>query len=123
MTAANGKRATGDGSFEKSIVSVALCLVVVFCFLPQDVGAQTDEQFFKSFPFIGNWDPGVGNPDGQDRGNCGGRLGDYGEKLLNCSLPVDQLPLNKRGEAWLEFADHRASPALAECAEVAVPAL
>ena len=87
------------------------------------LGAQSVEQFDKSFSFIGNWDTGIGNPDGQDRGNCGGRLGDYGEKLLNCSLPVDQLPLNLRGEAWLEFADQRASPALAECAEVAVPGL
>ena len=114
MTGASRERATGYGSVKTPIVSAFLCLVVVFCFLPPDVAAQTDEQFFKSFPFIGNWDTGVDNPDGQDRGNCGGRLGDYGEKLLNCSLPVDQLPLNRRGEAWLEFADHRASPALSE---------
>ena len=58
---------------------------------------------------------------GRGSGNCGGRLGDYGEKLLNCSLPVDQLPLNARAEAWLTFADHVMSPMLAECAIPTVP--
>ena len=61
------------------------------------------------------------NPDGQDRGNCGGRTGDYGEKLLNCSLPADQLPLNARAEAWMKYMDHRQSPTLAECAQLGIP--
>ena len=99
---------------------LALALLV---FGPGLAAAQSVEQFDKSFPYIGSWENGSDNPDGQDRGNCGGRLGDYGEKLINCSLPADQLPLNRRGEAWMEFVDHRASPTLAECAEVAVPAL
>ena len=98
-------------------------LVVLLVFAPANLSAQSNEQFDKSFPYIGSWDNGADNPDGQDRGNCGGRLGDYGEKLINCSLPVDQLPLNRRGEAWLEFVDHQASPALAECADVAIPGL
>ena len=98
-------------------------LVLMIIFGASVLEAQSDEQFDKSFSFIGNWTTGIRNPDGQDRGNCGGRLGDYGEKLLNCSMPVDQLPLNARGEAWLKFADQRASPALAECAEVPVPGL
>ena len=88
---------------------------------PPIVAAQSVEQFDKVFTFIGGWDPRIRNPDGEDRGNCGGRLGDYGEKLLNCSLPVDQLPLNARAEAWLTFADHRMSPTLAECAIPTVP--
>ena len=89
---------------------------------PPIVAAQSVEQFDKVFTFIGgSWDPRIRNPDGEDRGNCGGRLGDYGEKLLNCSLPVDQLPLNARAEAWLTFADHRMSPTLAECAIPTVP--
>src|SRR5262245_12876360 len=88
-----------------------------------ELRAQTDQMFDKSLAYIGNWDSDINNPEGQDRGNCGGRLGDWGEKLLNCSLPADHLPLNKRGEAWLKFADARSSPALAECAQVAVPAL
>ena len=121
MTGASRERTTGQGALKAPIVGAFLCLVVVFG--TADLAAQSVEQFYKSFPFIGNWDTGIGNPDGQDRGNCGGRLGDYGEKLLNCSMPVDQLPLNKRGEAWLKFADHRASPTLAECAEAAVPTL
>ena len=70
--------------------------------------AQTDEEFDKIFPFIGNWDGQIASPNGQDRGNCGGRLGDYGEKLLNCTIPVDQLPLNARAEARLKYVDHRA---------------
>ncbi len=98
-------------------------LVALLVFAPAILAAQSVEQFDKSFPYIGSWGNGSDNPDGQDRGNCGGRLGDYGEKLINCSLPVDQLPLNRRGEAWLEFVDHRASPALAECADLAIPGL
>jgi hypothetical protein len=88
-----------------------------------ELKAQSDEMFDKSYAFIGNWNAGINNPDGQDRGNCGGRLGDYGEKLLNCSMPVDQLPLNKRGEAWMKYVDARQSPSLAECSQVAVPPL
>ncbi len=85
--------------------------------------AQTIEQFDKTYGFIGHWDTEINSPDGQDRGNCGGRLGDWGEKLLNCAMPIDQLPLNKRGEAWLNYMDHRQSPVMAECAQLAVPAL
>jgi hypothetical protein len=110
----------------KLLVSAVLAvtfLTLVMLLQAASLAAQSNEQFDKLFPLSGNWDTEIDNPDGQDRGNCGGRLGDYGEKLLNCSLPVDQLPLNKRGEAWLKFADHRASPALAECAQVAIPTL
>jgi len=85
--------------------------------------AQSDEMFDKTYQYIGHWDTEIRSPEGQDRGNCGGRLGDYGEKLLNCSMPVDQLPLNKRGEAWLKYMDARQSPSLAECAHNAVPTL
>ena len=90
---------------------------------PPILAAQSVEQFDKSFTLIGNWDTRIRNPDGEERGNCGGRLGDYGEKLLNCSIPVDQLPLNKRAEAWLEYVDHRASPTLAECAMPTIPTI
>ena len=45
-----------------------------------NVAAQTDEEFESVFPFLGNWDSRIQNPGGQDRGNCGGRTGDYGEK-------------------------------------------
>jgi hypothetical protein len=85
--------------------------------------AQNDEEFERILPFIGHWDSDVAVPNGQDRGNCGGRTGDYGEKLLNCSLPVDQLPLNARGEAWLKYVDIRQSPTTAECAQLGLPAL
>jgi hypothetical protein len=104
-----------------AVAGAFIALAMVFG--TPDLAAQTDEQFEKIFPFIGHWDSEVANPDGQDRGNCGGRLGDWGEKLLNCAMPVDQLPLNKRGEAWLKYMDHRQSPVMNECAQVAVPAL
>lgn len=90
--------------------------------VPMNLAAQSTEQFDKVFPFIGNWGVDYG-PEGQDRGNCGGRLGDAGEKLLNCQIPADQLPLNARGEAWLKFFDHRASPALNDCAPGVIPSL
>ena len=57
---------------------------MVFAFGPANLGAQSIEQFDKTYGFIGHWDAEINNPEGQDRGNCGGRKGDYGEKLLNC---------------------------------------
>ena len=39
------------------------------------LAAQTNEQFDKTFPFLGGWDAQVGSPNGQDRGNCGGHDG------------------------------------------------
>lgn len=102
---------------------IGAVLALVMAAGPAGAGAQSIEQFDKSFPFIGHWDTEINNPEGQDRGNCGGRLGDWGEKLLNCAMPIDQLPLNKRGEAWLKYMDHRQSPVMAECAQLAVPAL
>src|SRR5438445_523214 len=85
--------------------------------------AQSNEEFDKVYPFVGHWSIFSTNTEGEDRGNCGGRLGDAGEKALNCSMPIDQLPLNKRGEAWLKFVDQRNSPSIAECAQVAIPSL
>jgi len=87
------------------------------------LAAQTNEQFDKTLPFLAGWSAQVSSPDGQDRGNCGGRVGDYGEKLTNCSMPVDQLPLNSRGEAWLKFMDIRQSPTYNECVPISLPSL
>lgn len=112
---------TGVRTKSANIAAGFLALVMVFT--ASELAAQSDEMFDKTFPLIGNWDTEVDNPNGQDRGNCGGRVGDWGEKLLNCSLPVDQLPLNRRGEAWMKFVDHRQSPSLAECAQVSIPSL
>jgi hypothetical protein len=95
--------------------------VLAMGFGAANLTAQTDEEFDKIYPFLGNWDSQV-SLNGQDRGNCGGRLGDYGEKLVNCSMPVDQLPLNARGEAWLKYMDHRQSPTESECADISYPA-
>lgn len=85
--------------------------------------AQTDEEFDKIFPFLGQWDPGISGPDGQDRGNCGGRVGENGEKLVNCTMPVGRLPLNSRAEAWLRYVDQLQSPTQADCAQIAFPAV
>ena len=43
------------------------------------------------------------------------------EKLNNCSIPVDLLPLNARAEAWLKYMDSRQSPVLSECIQVSIP--
>ena len=88
-----------------------------------NASAQADEEYEKILPFIGHWDSDVAVPDGQDRGNCGGRTGDAGEKQLNCSMPVDQLPLNARGEAWLKYVDIMQSPTTVACAQLGLPAL
>jgi hypothetical protein len=75
-------------------------------FAPPKLSAQSDEMY-ESLSVHRTLDPEIDNPNGQDRGNCGGRLGDYGEKLLNCEMPA-RLPLNKRGVAWLKFGSpHR----------------
>ena len=107
----------------KKAVNIAVAFLALVMVATPDLAAQSDEMFDKVFPFIGNWDPEIDNPNGQDRGNCGGRVGDWGEKLLNCSMPGDQLPLNKRGAAWMKYVDHRQSPSLSECAQVAIPPL
>ena len=107
----------------RSVVVACAFLGVMFVFGTTNAAAQADEEYDKILPFIGHWDSDVAVPDGQDRGNCGGRSGDYGEKALNCSMPVDQLPLNSRGEAWLKFVDIRQSPTTAECAQLGLPAL
>ncbi|MGE3842524.1 MAG: hypothetical protein AB7I50_13140 [Vicinamibacterales bacterium] len=85
--------------------------------------AQTNEEFDKIFPFLGQWDAKVGSPDGQDRGNCGGQVGDYGEKLVNCTMPVGRLPLNSRAQAWLQYRDQLQSPTQADCAQLGYPAV
>ena len=86
------------------------------------IAAQSPEEYVKIDPFLGHWDAEIRSPDGQDRGNCGGRLGDWGEKLLNCSMPVDNLPLNARAEAWMNYVDIFQSPTTAECASGSVNA-
>lgn len=101
-----------------TLVCVALAMVIGAA----DASAQTDEEFEKIYPFIGNWESQVAM-EGQDRGNCGGRLGDYGEKILNCTMPVDQLPLNARAEAWLKYMDARQSPSMADCQQIPFPAV
>src|SRR5436190_3738828 len=121
MMGASKRRALREQGSITMIASVFLTAAMLF--VTVDLRAQTDEMFDKSYAFIGNWNAGINNPEGQDRGNCGGRLGDYGEKLLNCEMPGDQLPLNRRGVAWLKFSDHRTAPSLAECSQVAIPPL
>ena len=69
-------------------ILVALVLVVS----PAPVAAQSDDEYDKIYPFLGNWDSRISMPDGQDRGNCGGRTDEFGVKLVNCSMPVGQLP-------------------------------
>jgi len=98
---------------------VALALAGMAASLP----AQTNEEFDKIFPFLGQWDPHISSPDGQDRGSCGGYTGDYGEKLVNCTMPVGRLPLNSRAEAWLRYVDQLQSPTQADCAQIAFPAV
>src|SRR4030095_138267 len=93
---------------------IAAVVLAVLLFGPPVLTAQSLEQEEKSKAFIGSWGPNIGRgvtrAGSEERGNCGGRLGDYGEKINNCGIPVDQLPLNKRGEAWMVFADHEAAP-------------
>lgn len=105
------RRAASAGSL------VALVLVVGTA----GTAAQSDDEYEKIVPFLGHWASQINNPTGQDRGNCGGRLGDYGEKVLNCSMPVDQLPLNARGEAWMKYVDLLQSPDTTACVGSTMP--
>ena len=101
----------------------ATVLALALVSIATGAAAQTDEEFDKIYPFLGHWDPQISGPDGQDRGNCGGRTGDNGEKLVNCTMPVGRLPLNSRGEAWLRYVDQLQSPTQADCAQIAFPAV
>ena len=76
-------------------------VLLVIAILVGTVNLDAQVNRDKMEPFIGIW----GRDPAQDRGNCAGRRGDAGELLENCSLPADQLPLNSRGKAWLEFTD------------------
>jgi hypothetical protein len=107
----------------KRAVLTGACFALAMVIGTADLLAQTDEEFDKIYPFIGNWDGQIGSPAEQDRGNCGGRLGDYGEKLLNCTIPVGQLPLNARAEAWLKYMDARQSPSMTDCQQIPYPAV
>jgi len=101
----------------------AAALAVAMVSMGAGPAAQTDEEMNNIFPFLGQWDPEVSSPDGQDRGNCGGHVGDYGEKLVNCTIPFARLPLNSRAEAWLRYKDQLQSPTQADCAQIAFPAV
>ena len=98
-------------------VLVALGLVVSTA----AVATQIDDEYDKIYPFLGNFDSRISMPDGQDRGNCGGRTDEFGVKLVNCSMPVGQLPLNARGEAWLKYMDIFQSPSTTECVGLSLP--
>jgi hypothetical protein len=104
-------------------VRIGSLFVLVMLAGTANVAAQADEEYYQVEPFIGNWATDISSPDGQDRGNCGGRVGDYGEKRTNCSMPVDQLPLNSRGEAWMRYMDVRQSPVYNECVPIGLPML
>ena len=101
----------------------AAVLAIATVGMAASLAAQTDEQFDKAFPFLAGWDAKVSGPDGQDRGNCGGQLGDYGEKLVNCSMPVGRLPLNSRAEGWLLYRDQLQSTTQADCAQIGFPSV
>ena len=101
----------------------ATLLALAMASLSAGLSAQTDEEATKVFPLLGQWDPQVSSPDGQDRGNCGGQLGDWGEKLVNCTIPAGRLPLNSRAEAWLLYRDQLQSPTQADCAQITFPAV
>ena len=103
--------------------SCVTVLALVMAGVATDSAAQSDEELVSIYPFLGQWDPQVSSPDGQDRGNCGGHLGDWGEKLLNCTMPVGRLPLNSRAEAWLRYKDQLQSPTQADCAQIGFPAV
>jgi hypothetical protein len=96
-----------------------VALVLVISAAP--VAAQSDDEYDKIYPFLGNWDSRISMPDGQDRGNCGGRTDEFGVKLVNCSMPVGQLPLNARGDAWLKYVDIYQSPSTTECVGLSLP--
>jgi len=89
----------------KRTVLTGACFALAMAIGTADLRAQTDEEFEKVYPFIGNWDGQIGSPAQQDRGNCGGRLGDYGEKvglafqIVDDWLDVqgDEVAMGKRG--------------------------
>jgi hypothetical protein len=108
---------------------VTALFLLVFVAAPRTAGAQILPEFRPREPipeaargFIGTWvrfPPGADNPQ---RGNCGKLVDQNGEPRRGCALPVDQLPLNERALAWVEFADELLAPVY-ECAAHTVPTL
>jgi hypothetical protein len=96
-------------------------LVALLLLIGTAAAAQSDDEYDNIYPFLGNWDSQISMPDGQDRGSCGGLTDEFGVKLVNCSMPVDHLPLNARGQAWLKYVDIFQSPSTTECAGLSLP--
>jgi hypothetical protein len=73
----------------------------------------------NALKFIGNWTRDTSVP----RGNCADFQDARGNPLEDCSTPIDQVPMNSRARAWLQYFDELQSPHLNECAAITVPNL
>jgi hypothetical protein len=106
------------------IVTATVLLLAAAAFAPRDAGAQILPEFRPHQPIPEAARPIIGTWRRMEavRGNCGKLIDQNGEPRRNCALPVDQLALNERALAWVEFADELLAPVY-ECASHTVPTL
>ena len=107
-------------------VAVALMIVVGVGELPAQ-SVNVGELFAdppgalppEAYNFIGVW-----NRDGQSysRGDCGFLVDQNGIPRNNCAVIVDDMPLNERALAWIEYFDEIQSP-LYSCGANTIPTL
>ena len=74
---------------------------------------------FKAYELIGNW---TRDGESYERGDCAFLVDDNGVPRNSCAIQVDELPLNERAHAWIEFFDERLSPLYA-CGANTMPTL
>ena len=113
------RTATHPIALNALIAGAALGLVMALGVMDLAAAQQNSAITDNALRFIGRWDRDNEVP----RGNCGGFTDGRGTPLVNCAIPVDQLPMNDRARAWLEYFDELQSPTLAGCVSITVPSL
>ena len=117
MICGSEKRATHQRVRDVAVFGFVLSLFLVFG--AANLAAQSANAFVdldKAYKFLGNWARDTTDP----RGNCGDLKDERGRPLEDCSIPIDQLPLNSRAAAWLRYVDKMGSSVLADCAAITV---
>ncbi len=73
----------------------------------------------EAYNFIGSWSR---DSQSYSRGDCGFLVDQNGIPRNNCAVVVDEMPLNERALAWIEYFDEIQSP-LYSCGANTIPTL
>jgi hypothetical protein len=105
-------------------ISTVLAVFMLLVGIADFASAQAAPQFptQQPIPEVARNLLGVWQRDEPVRGNCGNLIDQNGQPRRNCALPVDQLPLNARALAWIQFFDEYQAPGY-HCAANTIPTL